>query len=63
MNNFDISKSYDYIVNVLQKQGKALSFSQMYGDGTIFGSNKNMFVLLYTEILNELDWKAENDLV
>jgi hypothetical protein len=41
---------YDYIVNVTIKQGKLLDIDLLYGDGSRFNNNKDLFNIVYNQI-------------
>jgi hypothetical protein len=41
---------YDYIVNVTVKQGKLLDVDLLYGDGSRFNNNRDLFNIVYNQI-------------
>jgi hypothetical protein len=41
---------YDYIVNVTIKQGKLLDVNLLYGDGSRFNNNRDLFNIVYNQI-------------
>jgi hypothetical protein len=44
------SKIYDYIVNVTIVQGRLLPMNDLYGDGTRWKKDKELFKLVYDQI-------------
>ena len=56
-NNLElIKKSYNYIINTVICQNKLLSKKVLYGDGTIFNNDFEIFNLVY-ESIEELIYK------
>jgi len=49
-----IEKCYDYIVRVTQKQGRLLDKKTLYGDGSIYNFNYELFNTIYEAIEKEL---------
>ena len=45
-----IAKTYDYIVAVTIRQNKLLPKTNLWGDGTIHGNNKEIFNSVYNQV-------------
>lgn len=55
-----VNKALDFMLNVCQTQGRLLSRSEIYGDGTMFkGLTLDGFIAVYESLKEALELKAE----
>lgn len=60
MNTENISKIYDYIVNVTETQSRLLDEWILFGDGTRFNNDRKTFSVVYNYIKTAM---IENNLI